>query len=427
MVEQGWDQQQQINLLNRLLEVSLILNSNLALKPLLHFIMEATCEITSSEAASILLYDHNADELHFAASNTPNTDADKLAEIRVPMEGSIAGQIVRENHPIMIQDASDSNVYRTVDNKIGFRTRSLLGVPMQIKGEVIGVLEAVNKVEGQWTNDDRDYLSILAAQAAVAIQNARQAEALQSAYDELSKLDKLKNDFIAIASHELRTPLGVILGYASFLKEEAQGEASEHASAVLNSALHLRNLIEDMTNLRYLQLGQAELIREPVPVAALLEAAEHDAYSLVTAKGHSLELNIEGGDALVNVDRLKLGMALTNILNNAIKFTPNGGKITLSIAQRPREAWIMVSDNGIGIPDGQAEKIFDEFYQVEDHMTRRHNGMGIGLSIARGMVQAHGGRLWAESEGTGKGSTFYIALPLAQEEEPVDRGESSRL
>jgi signal transduction histidine kinase len=422
MLEQGWDQQEQINLLNRLLEVSLILNSNLALKPLLSFIMEATCEITSSEAASILLYDPNADELHFVASNTPNTDPNKLAAITVPMEGSIAGQIVRENHPIMIQDASDSNVYRTVGNKIGFHTRSLLGVPMQMKGEVIGVLESVNKVEGQWTNDDRDYLSILAAQAAVAIQNARQAEALQSAYDELSKLDKLKNDFIAIASHELRTPLGVILGYASFLKEEAQGEASDHAGAVLNSAIHLRNLIEDMTNLRYLQLGQAELIREPVPVSALLEAAEHDAYSLITAKGHKLEIGNTGGDALVNVDRLKLGMALTNIINNAIKFTPNGGQITLSVEQRPREVWITVSDNGVGIPDGQAEKIFDEFYQVEDHMTRRHNGMGIGLSIARGMVQAHGGRVWAESEGPNKGSTFYIALPLVQAEEPADRG-----
>jgi signal transduction histidine kinase len=414
--EQGRDLQQQVSLLSRLLDVSLILNSNLALKPLLNFIMEATNEITFAEAASILLYDPNTDELHFEASNTPNADPKKLAEIPVPMDGSIAGQIVRENRPIIIQDAADSNVYRAVGNKIGFRTRSLLGVPMQIKGEVVGVLEAVNKLEGQWTPEDQEYLSILAAQAAVAIQNARQAEQLQNAYDELSKLDKLKNDFIAIASHELRTPLGVILGYASFLKEEAQGEASEHASAVLNSAIHLRNLIEDMTNLRYLQLGQAELIRESVPVSALLEAAVHDAHSLIAAKGHKLEIDDKVTDGLeVNVDRLKLGMALTNILNNAIKFTPSGGKIMLGVEQRPREVWITVTDNGVGLPEGESEKIFDEFYQVEDHMTRRHNGMGIGLSIARGMVEAHGGRLWAQSDGLNKGTTFYIALPVSEE------------
>jgi signal transduction histidine kinase len=381
------------------------------LAPLLDFIMEATNEITFAEAASILLYDQKTDELHFAASNTPNADSKKLAEIPVPMDGSIAGQVIRENRAIIVQDATDSNVYRAVGNKIGFRTRSLLGVPMQIKGEVIGVLEAVNKVEGKWSAEDQEYLSILAAQAAVAIQNARQAEALQNAYDELAKLDKLKNDFIAIASHELRTPLGVILGYASFLKEEAQGEASEHAAAVLNSAIHLRNLIEDMTNLRYLQLGQTELIREPVSVLALLEAAEHDAHSLIAAKGHKLHIDKGGGDVQVNVDRLKIGMALTNILNNAIKFTPNGGTISLTADQRPREVWIAVTDNGAGIPKDSLEKIFDEFYQVEDHMTRRHNGMGIGLSIARGMVEAHGGRLWAESEGLDKGSTFYMALP----------------
>jgi len=212
----------------------------------------------------------------------------------------------------------------------------------------------------------------------------------------------------------LRTPLGVILGYGSFLKEEAQGEASDHASAVLNSALHLRNLIEDMTNLRYLQLGKADLVREDVTVSALLQAALHDVQSLIAAKGHHLTENIEDEAAQVHVDRLKIGMALTNILNNAIKFTQNNGEITVSTEQRPHEVIIKIADNGMGIPQEQLEKIFEEFYQVADHMTRRHNGMGIGLSIARGMVEAHNGRLWAESEGLGKGSTFCVALPLVQ-------------
>src|SRR5689334_3865542 len=146
--EQGRDLQHQVSLLNRLLEVSLILNSNLELKPLLDFIMEATCEITFAEGASILMYDPNKDELHFVASTTPNATPEKLAEIPVPMDGSVAGQIVRENRPIVLQDTSDSNMYRGVGNKIGFSIRSLLGVPMQIKGQVMGVLEAVNKIEG---------------------------------------------------------------------------------------------------------------------------------------------------------------------------------------------------------------------------------------------------------------------------------------
>jgi signal transduction histidine kinase len=364
-----------------------------------------------------MLYNSNADELRFVASNTPGTDIAKMTAIPVPMEGSIGGRIVRENRAIMVQDTeADPTHYRAVGETIGFQIRSLLGVPMQIKGIVIGVIEAVNKRTGTWDDDDRDHLSILAAQAAVAIQNAQQAEALQKAYDSLRELDKLKNDFIAVASHELRTPLSVILGYASFLQEEAQGEASEHAAAVLNSALHLRNLIEDMTNLRYLKLGKSELICEDIPVSALIDAVTHDVQSLVSAKGHTLKIDKSGGEAIIRADRLKLGMALTNILNNAIKFTQNGGQIGVALEERPHEIWIKVTDNGMGIPPDKIGKVFDEFYQAEDHMTRRHNGMGIGLSIARGMVQAHDGRVWAESEGTDKGSTFFIALPLATPE-----------
>jgi signal transduction histidine kinase len=411
--EQLSNSEHQIHQLNRLLEVSLSLNENFAIDPLLAYIMEATCEITNSHAASILLYDVKTDELHFVASNSPGTDKSQLAKIPVPMEGSIAGQIVRENKPIVIQDADeDPRIFRVVDESIGFVTRTLLGVPMTIKGEVIGVLEAVNKRDGRWTEDDQHYLSILASHAAVAIQNARQTVALRKAYDDLSQIDKLKNDFIAIASHELRTPLGVILGYASFLKEEAEGEASDHAAAVLNSALHLRNLIEDLTNMRYLQQGKADLSRETTSVTSLIEAACHDVQSLVDAKGHTLNVDLSGGEALVSVDRYKLGMALTNVLNNAIKFTSDKGHIDVHVEQRPHEAWITIADNGVGIPKELIEKIFEQFFQAEDHMTRRHNGMGIGLSIAKGMVEAHDGRIWAESEGTNKGSTFFIALPL---------------
>ncbi|MEP7286298.1 MAG: ATP-binding protein [Chloroflexota bacterium] len=416
MTIQGQDSEPQyeIHLLRRLLDVSVTLNSNLDLDPLLISILKATCEITDSEAASILLYDQNTDELKFVASNSPGSRSEELAIIKVPMEGSIAGQIVRENRAMVIQNAADdSRIFRRVDDTISFQTRSLLGVPMSMKDNVIGVLESVNKRDGLWTEEDREYLSILAGQAAVAINNARQSSDLKKAFNDLSQLDKLKNDFIAIASHELRTPLGVILGYASFLQDEAEGEASEHAAAVLNSALHLRNLIEDMTN--YLQLGASELIREDVRVTALLEAALHDVQSLTEAKGHHVQVVNRDAPAIVYVDRLKIGLALTNILNNAIKFTPNGGEIGFGVEMRPREVWIKISDNGMGIPEDQLEKIFEQFYQVADHMTRRHNGMGIGLSIAKGMVEAHDGRIWAESAGLNNGSTFYVALPLSED------------
>ncbi|HVO71114.1 MAG TPA: HAMP domain-containing sensor histidine kinase, partial [Aggregatilineaceae bacterium] len=215
-------------------------------------------------------------------------------------------------------------------------------------------------------------------------------------------------------SHELRTPLSVILGYATFLKEDVQGEVSAHASAVLNSALRMRNLIEDMTNLRYLKLGQAELNREHLPLAAIFQSAQNDVLSMVEAKGHLLNVTMPDMSLVVVVDRIKFGMALTNLLNNAIKFTPSGGRISLSYERKPGAVWITVRDNGVGIPQDQLERIFEEFHQVEDHMTRQHGGMGLGLSIARALIEAHGGRIWAESEGPGRGSAFYVNLPLSR-------------
>lgn len=399
----------------RLLEISLALNSTLTLKPLLDEILTAACEIVNAEAASLLLYVANTNELRFVASNTPSENHEVLLRTPVPLYGSVAGQIARENRPIVIQNAAeDERIYRLVDISLGFHTRSLLGVPMHIKGNVIGVLEALNKRSGMWTQEDVQYATILASHASVAIQNTRQTEALRRAYAELDKLDKLKTDFIAIASHELRTPLNVILGYASFLKEDAQGEVSELASAVLNSALQLRSLIEDMTNLRFLQQGTLETHHEDCSAAQVVLAALSELQALAQAKGQRVQLDL-AQDAPIRVDRAKINMALVNVLNNAIKFTPQGGEIRVSLERRPREVWIRVADNGVGIPPELLDKIFEKFFQVEDHMTRRHSGMGIGLSIARGMVEAHGGRIWAESSGKGQGSRFTIALPTAEQ------------
>ncbi len=278
--------------LNRLVEVSVIINSTLELEPLLRFIMDSAAEITGAQVASILLVDNKTQELYFMAfaSESDVEQAKRLKRIPVPLTRSIAGAIVQENTAIMINDVTtDPRHYRVTDDKSGFLTHSLLGVPMRIKERVIGVLEAVNKLNGNWTPDDQHYLEILASQAAVAIENASLVAKLRTAYQDLSQVDKIKNDFISIASHELRTPLGVILGYASFLKEESQGEASEHADAVLNSAMKMQQIIEDMVNLRYLKVGESELDNEDMLVSELMMGALHEVQSTAKAK----ELNLQ--------------------------------------------------------------------------------------------------------------------------------------
>lgn len=406
--------EREVQVLNRLAEISAVLNSTLALKPLLAYLLDAAAEITESEAASVLLWDENTRELRFAATTTQQSGLNLIGQT-VPVQGSIAGTILTEQRIVQVDDtASDPRHYSKVNEGTDFVTRSLLGVPMRSKDRVIGVLEALNKRSLPWTQADKDHLSVLAAQAAVAIESAQLVEALKQANQELSELDQLKNDFIAIASHELRTPLAVILGYASFLKEEArgQGKLSDHAEKVMASGLQLRQIIEGLMNLRYLQQNASELVFEPVPVRDLVEDAAAEASALADSKGHHITVDVDAA-AAVQVDRIRVTMALNNLMNNAVRFTPPGGQIRVRTETRAGEVWIIVEDNGIGIAEDQLDRIFDQFYQVEDHMTRKNGGLGIGLSIARALAEAHGGRCWAASAGLGQGSTFTLALPAA--------------
>jgi signal transduction histidine kinase len=406
-----------VRVLNRLAEVSLVLNSTLELEPLLEYLMDAATEIADAEGASVLLWDPKTRELRFAATPSEQSDLNLVGQ-SVPLEGSIAGTVMLKNHIVQVDNVEETtDHYTKVDENAKFHTRSVLGVPMTSRDRVIGVLEVVNKRTLPWTEDDRDYLAVLAAQAAVAIESAQLVAALQQANQELSELDKLKNDFIAIASHELRTPLSIILGYSSVLKDETDPKVRDRAEKILSSGMRLRAIVDDLTSLRYMQQSQAELSREVVSTDAVIEDAAKEVSALMEAQGHKLEIRPAAEPILLNVDRVRIAMALTNMLNNAAHFTPPGGQITVeSHLHGSGEAWIVVKDNGIGIPPDQLERIYEKFYQIEDHMTRKHGGLGIGLSIVRAMADVHGGRAWADSPGPGEGATFTLALPLAHSE-----------
>jgi signal transduction histidine kinase len=285
---------------------------------------------------------------------------------------------------------------------------------MRFKDRLIGVLEVLNKREGAFDDGDVRHITILASQAAVAIENAQLVTALQKAYDDLSKLDKLKSDFIAVASHELRTPLGVILGYASFLKEDAEGQVGQHADAVLGSALHMRALIESMENLQYVQINESELDIRAVPVGDIVRVAYTDVLPLAQEREELVSLEMPDYEIAVLADARLMALALSNVLNNAVKFTPRGGQIFITVEEHPTEARISVRDTGVGLPPDQQEAIFKQFYQVEDPMTRSHGGLGLGLAITQAVIERHGGRIWAESPGKDQGSTFTLTIPLAE-------------
>jgi signal transduction histidine kinase len=405
------DMRRMVIRLSRLVEISVTLNSTLDLDRLLQFIIESAADLLESEEASILLADEKTHELCFVAAT--GSDPSELRKIPVPLEGSIAGTVFRDDEPLIINEVEgDSRHFSNVSEAIDLEVRSLIAVPLRIRDKVTGVLEALNKRHGRFDEMDLQTLSNIASQAAVAVNNARLVEALKRAYDELGELDRLKSDFIAIASHELRTPLGLIMGYAALLKEGTDTKASEHADAVLSSALRMRALIEAMTNMNMLQAGSAEMETAETSLQKIVQAAHDEVIGLVETKGQTFTLQMPETPIVTLADERKLTLALVNVLNNSMRFTPADGHINLMLERKGREAWIEVSDDGIGIPAEQLDRIFIGFYQVDDHMKRRYEGLGLGLAIAKAIVEAHHGRIWAESDGVGHGCTITMALPL---------------
>jgi len=180
---------------------------------------------------------------------------------------------------------------------------------------------------------------------------------------------------------------------------------------VLTSALGLRALVEDMTNMNLLQIGEAKLDLRPLPIQQPLAAALEEITSTVEVKGQKLTWALPKEPIYVMADAAKLELVFANLLNNAIRFTPENGVVTVSVSTPRKEVWVEIKDNGLGIPTDELENVFKEFYQVEDHMRRRHGGLGLGLAIARGLIRLHNGRIWAESEGENKGTAVKVVLP----------------
>ncbi len=410
------DQEQRIAYLERIAEVSRFLSSTLQLDDLLKNIVQVATELTQTEACSILLYDKATNELKFMPA-TISTSAEKLMDVVVPLDNSIAGWVFRKARPILIRDAkTDPRWNSRVDDTSKFDTRSILGVPLKMKNQVIGVIELLNKKgDGDFGQDDIKIATTLAAHIAVAIENAKLWEDLHHAYDELAELDRLKSEFVSIASHELRTPLAVILGYASFLRDQVTtAEGTGQLDVVLSSAMKLRGLIDDMVNLRHIHNDDVQLDLTVFSMKALVTDVMEEFEKLVKVKQLKVKLQMIQGDDPINIegDYQKLYLVVANLLSNAIKFTAEKGVILVELSRQGQKIYFRIADTGIGIAEEHFSKIFEDFYQVEPSLTRRYEGLGLGLPIVKGMVDIHHGHIKVESV-VGKGSRFTVMLPIA--------------
>ena len=249
---------------------------------------------------------------------------------------------------------------------------------------------------------------------------------LASQHQELSALDRLKSQFFANVSHELRTPLTLILAPVERLKTEAAalGPSGQQLLDVIeNNALRLLRLVNDILSLIRLEEGRAALSKKPVDMAHFLKHTAASMKHLAALKGVQLDLQEPTGDLLINADPDALEKIVSNVIANAIKFTPPDGRIDISAAREAQMVTVTVSDTGIGIPAEQLPHIFDRFYQVDGSATRRHQGLGLGLALVRELITRHGGDVTATSD-TGHGTTFVLRFPHALQATQIDMTNS---
>jgi len=306
---------------------------------------------------------------------------------------------------------------RLADPFVTRGVRSLLCVPIRIEDAYLGILCLMRMSPNvSFSEADRSFAAVLASQSAVAIQNARLLGEIQRAYDELKQLDHMKSEFISIASHELRTPLSHIMGYVTLLAAEVDGPAARYVEVIQSGAARLRDLLNDILNLRDLELRTSALRLTQVCLQRVMDDVLTGIKPSAEAKQQHLVAALDPEPISLLVDEEKFSLALEKVLGNAVEFTPERGTIRVSLRTEGDSARIDVQDTGIGIPAAAAEDIFRPFYQVEDSLRRQHDGLGLGLPIAKGMVDLHGGSIDVDSV-VGRGTLVTIRLPLRKSQQ----------
>jgi signal transduction histidine kinase/PAS domain-containing protein/ActR/RegA family two-component response regulator len=284
--------------------------------------------------------------------------------------------------------------------------RSYISVPLTARGSVIGVLTVVHAESGRcYSAADVALVVDLARRAAAAVDNAR-------LYERLRAEDRRKDEFLATLAHELRNPLAPIRTGLALLKSAGDPDMQERTRQVMERQVsHMTRLIDDLLDLSRVTRGMVPLERERIDMWSIVAAALEASRPSIDAAGVELMVRLPEAPIVLWADRTRLSQVLSNLLNNAAKFTPPGGRVELEAAADDASVLIRLRDTGVGIQPELLGYVFEMFAQVGAARERTQSGLGIGLTLVKRLVELHGGTVWAESEGLGRGSTFFVRLP----------------
>ncbi len=411
--------EQHHKVLKALYDIESVVSRSLDLKEIFNVALSKALEVTDTDAGTFYSIEGEVLRLETVVGFSPEFKEKALT--RKIGEG-IPGIAARLKKPVTM-DISQFPSPFLLPYVMQEGLVSFIGTPLLSKGKVVGAMALGTKKKRVFMQDDLDLLFSIGNVIGVAIENAQlykeseeNLQKLQKAYEELQTLDKMKDDFIANVSHELKTPLISIKGYGELLYDEKIGKLSDEQKksleAVIRNADRLTRLINSILFISKMQAGKIEFHLEPLYLDEIISICAGDFKSMMDRKKIMLEKQIPGVSKVMG-DRDRFIEVVTNLLDNAIKFTPEGGRISIKAWDEAGSVHIAVSDTGIGIPAEIIPKLFVRFYQLDASAARKYGGAGLGLYITKNIVDAFHGKIWLESV-VGKGTTVHVVLPAAK-------------
>jgi signal transduction histidine kinase len=400
--------QAELAAVGRLHQMSLRLSGTLDLRTVLDDVLATAAALSDTDMGLVSLCGEDDRHLELGSSlGFPEAVLDHVR--RVPAGGGACGTALEQRRRIVVEDIEDDPLfaaYRHVARQAGFR--AVHSTPLLTRDDrIIGVLSVHFRAPRRPSDHEMRLLDLCARQAADYVGSVR-------LYERLRDNDRRKDEFLAMLAHELRNPLAPLQNAVEILRSDGGAGRTEYAAGVFSRQVRqMSRLVDDLLDLSRLTTGRIELKRTRVAVRELIGTALEMSRPLIDGGGQELVVSMPPASAFVDGDLTRLAQVVTNLLNNAAKYTDRGGRIVLSAERRAEDVVISVRDNGIGIPADKLGAIFEMFTRIGGARESAQGGLGIGLTLARRLVEMHGGRIEAQSDGPGQGSVFTVSLPPA--------------
>ncbi|MCP5094532.1 MAG: GAF domain-containing protein, partial [Chloroflexi bacterium] len=400
--------------MSALVDMAKQVTGNLKLQSVLQTTVQILRKLLNARASTITMLSDDGEDLIVKAADGVNPE---FMNAKMKLADTISGRVLQTLQLVYTQDTHSDPDFLFFDDVV----RSLLVVPLIIRDKAIGTLTVDSDQPNTFSKSDIQLMTIAAAQVSVAITNARlfeetnaKAEELKIAYDELSESDRLKDELVQNVSHELRTPLTFVKGYADLLLDGEMGllqPAQEEAMKIIAQKTNeITQIIDDIITLQRIDAGTLKL--KPESMAEMIQTAVAGHQLVASQKGLTIVSELSSVFGMVNIDKGRINQVIDNLIGNAMKFSPDGGTIRVTMFEKEEKVVVIVADEGIGISEDQHQRIFERFYQIDGSARRRFGGTGIGLAIVKRIINAHNGKIWVESE-MNEGSAFSFVLPKA--------------